>query len=355
MGPETIYANWRPEHNARYPFSTPAKIFISDLDLTLESLLSSRTFGMARSRAKERVIEAIEEGKVGGKWTSPDTPDPKRLNEIISYPLARMIVSCISDEFLIRRYALAEAENVSAFLKNEDDHDILFAVGKELGLDGEKKENKITVGFHDFIEITKDMSAVDWKLVNQDLRQGMVYLDKSKFIRLVKERVYHEILKDLPISVNADIEESLSGIIDDVIAKLEKMKDKFVDRDLGEVEEGLFPPCIKGLIKKQAEGQNLSHEARFALTSFLHKIGFDEDQIIAIFSRSPDFRVDLASYQIEHIIGKVSSTEYTPPGCGYMKTGGICFKPDSLCGTEWMNHPLTYYSYKKKHESEEKD
>ncbi len=354
MGPERIDTDWRPEHNARYPFSQNAKNLISDLNVTLDSLLSSRTFGVARSRAKERVIEAIEEGKIGGKWAYSDTSDSKRLNEIISYPLARMIVSCIDDGFLHRRYALAEAENVSSFLENEE-AEVVFAVARELGLDAKKVESKITVDFLDFIEITKDISAVEWKLVNQDLREGRVYLDKHKFIRLLKERTYHEVLKDLPIEVNTEIESSLSGIVDDVMSKLEEMKDKFVDRDLGEIEEGLFPPCIKELIKKQAEGQNLSHEARFALTAFLHKIGFDEEQIMAIFSKSPDFRIDLARYQIEHVIGKVSSTEYTPPGCDYMKTGGLCFKPDELCGAEWMSHPLTYYSYKKRHESEEKD
>lgn len=348
MGSDKISVEWRPEHNARYPFSNQAKEFISQHDLTLESILTSRTFGMARNRAKERVIEAIEEGRIGGKWASRDAHPSNQLTEIVSYPIARMIVSCVDDEFLHRRYALAEAENVSSFLHNEDDMDLVLGVGNELGLAGSTVGKEMTVNFLEFIDITRDMSAKEWKLVNQDLRGGRVHLVPSKFIRLLKEKAFQEVLKDLPLEVNQDIKRALSGILQDVTEKLEVLKEKFVDQDLGEVEEGLFPPCIKELIKKQAEGKNLSHEARFALTAFLHKIGFNQEQIIAIFSRSPDFRVDLASYQIEHVIGKVSSTEYTPPGCGYMKTGGICHKPDDLCGADWMTHPLTYYSYKKK-------
>ncbi len=348
MAQASAHEDWRKWHSARYLFSERTKHFISELDIDLEKLLNSITFGVARSRAKERVIEAIIQGKVGGKWTSQDTPASNMMNEILSYPLARMIVSCIDDEYLNRRYALAEAENAAYYLQNEDDIEVVFTVGRELGLKADKEGGSIAVPFEDFVETTKDMSAKEWKLVNQDLRDGMIYLDKRRYIRILKEKIYHSIVKDLPVAVNKDIQGSLSGMVADVEVKLDELKDTFVEHDLGEVEEGAYPPCIKGLIKEQAGGKNLSHEARFALTSFLHTIGFDEEQIIAIFSKSPDFRLDLARYQIEHVIGKISSTEYTPPGCAYMKTGGLCKKPDSLCGTDWMNHPLTYYSYKKK-------
>ncbi len=125
------------------------------------------------------------------------------------------------------------------------------------------------------------------------------------------------------------------------------------DVDMGEVETELFPPCIKKLLAGQKEGENLSHEGRFSLTAFLKKVGLSEDEIIDIFREAPDFDVEMASYQIQHIIGEISGTEYTPPGCDTMKTNGICFNPDSLCEQEWMKHPLSYYSIKKKNQGEE--
>jgi DNA primase large subunit len=74
----------------------------------------------------------------------------------------------------------------------------------------------------------------------------------------------------------------------------------------------------------------------------------NNEQILALFSTSPDFREDLASYQIDHITGRSSGLEYLPPECRTMKTNGVCFNPDSLCKREWMTHPLTYYRVKGK-------
>ena len=63
--------------------------------------------------------------------------------------------------------------------------------------------------------------------------------------------------------------------------------------------------------------------------------------------------MEKARYQVEHITGKTSGTEYTPPGCDTMKSNSICFNPDSLCNKEWMNHPLSYYRIKGKKKREE--
>ena len=53
--------------------------------------------------------------------------------ELLSYPLARMIVSCINDDYPIRRYALAEAKAVHESLGTEP-RDFLIAMGQEFGM-----------------------------------------------------------------------------------------------------------------------------------------------------------------------------------------------------------------------------
>jgi DNA primase large subunit len=105
---------------------------------------------------------------------------------------------------------------------------------------------------------------------------------------------------------------------------------------------------MKELLDMMKKGQNVPHVGRFALTSFLHTIGMSNDEIIAVFSSSPDFKEQLARYQIDHITGKSSGVEYLPPECSTMKTQGVCFNPDSLCKRKWLHHPLTYYSAKGK-------
>jgi DNA primase large subunit len=103
---------------------------------------------------------------------------------------------------------------------------------------------------------------------------------------------------------------------------------------------------MRRLLSMAQMGENIPHQGRFALTSFLHTLGMSADDIIRLFSLSPDFDPKKSRYQVEHITGVISSTEYTPPECSTMKTYGICFDPDDLCKREWMTHPLKYYRTK---------
>ncbi len=271
--------------------------------------------------------------------------------ELFSYPIARMLVSSLEDDYLLRRYTLGEAERVSEELSRESGEKILqFA--STLDLDVDKREDALSIHFTDYLESTERLRSPKWKLVNQDLREGRVYLGKRRFVRILKEKVSSVISEGLPAPTSDMILEKFDTELQEIKEELERVRTEIEDVDMGEVEIELFPPCIKKLLAGQKQGENLSHEGRFALTSFLKKVGLSEEEIIDIFREAPDFDVDMASYQIQHIIGDISGTEYTPPGCDTMKTNGICFDPDSLCEQEWMTHPLSYYSIKKKNEKD---
>jgi DNA primase large subunit len=68
------------------------------------------------------------------------------------------------------------------------------------------------------------------------------------------------------------------------------------------------------------------------------------EEIYRVFGDVPDFAADVTRYQIEHITGTSSPTEYTPPECSTMKSYGICPGPDRICLT--IKHPLSYYRIK---------
>jgi len=74
----------------------------------------------------------------------------------------------------------------------------------------------------------------------------------------------------------------------------------------------------------------------------------DSSDILEAFSTAPDFDTSKSEYQIKHITGESSGTEYSTPECSTMKSYGICFDPDELCGRDWMKHPLSYYRAKGK-------
>ena len=105
---------------------------------------------------------------------------------------------------------------------------------------------------------------------------------------------------------------------------------------------------MRKLLEMIRAGENVPHSGRFALVAFLHTLGMDSEEILRTFSTSPDFDESKSRYQIQHISGEISGTEYTPPECSTMKSYGICFDPDDLCAREWMTHPLKYYRAKGK-------
>ncbi len=98
------------------------------------------------------------------------------------------------------------------------------------------------------------------------------------------------------------------------------------------------------LLEMTRVSENVPHSGRFALVAFLHTLGMDSDEILQTFSTAPDFDESKSRYQVDHITGEISGTEYTPPECSTMKSYGICFNPDGLCRK--IKHPLSYYRAK---------
>jgi len=352
---DTDELSWSLEKMSRYPFFEDSKKYIKKEGPSIDELLNDRMWGMVRIRGKERVLEAVENREVKIKNMSEEIDYEI---ELFSYPVSRILVSCVAEPYLVRRYCLGEANRMHQELSKESGANLL-KISKEIGIEKieelDRGKYDFKMYFVDFLENTNNLKAKEWKLINQDVRNGYVYLDKKKYIRILKERIYEMISKGLPRPINDTLTSRFESEIKEIKHLLEETKSDIEEVDMGKVEFDLFPPCIQKLISLQNEGENLSHEARFAVTSFLHKVGLSEDEIISVFSKAPDFKEDLAKYQIEHIIGDLSGTEYMVPNCNTMKTNGICYNPDSLCEQEWMKNPLIYYSFKKRKSTEESE
>lgn len=317
---------------ATYPFTSDATAYVMNLEIPIPHLLEKRAYARARRRGMDRVIQAIE----GGIKSNAEIPSEL---ELLSYPIARMIVSCIDDDYLIRRYALAEAKAVHESLRTEP-RDFLVATGQEFGMHPTPSDQGFKMHFAEYVRYANRMHDPIWKLVNRRLYHGSVLLSLREFRRLLQEAIRDHIHQDLPLGVPPEICDALSQYIAGVRESLGARKTEFEIE--GAVEPDAFPPCIAHAIGMLQAGANLPHSARFAATSFLLNIGMGVDGIIHIFGGSPDFDETRTRYQVEHISG----SEYTAPGCDTMKTYGNCAGADGLCAR--IKHPLNYYRIKKK-------
>lgn len=333
---------------ALYPFITEASTYVSGLGFSLERLINSRAMGAARSRGVERILQALK-----GEIHKPQllvSDESKILIELLSYPFSRILVSCIGDNFLIRRYALAEAVSCYDLLRFGSS-DFLCSIASDFHVDVLISDNEFDIHFTDYISLASSMKALEWKLVNRKLQKGHVYITKEELARLLQEAIRDRIQSSLPLNVPEDICQMCTPYISPVQVELQEMKETFGSGDFGAVESNMFPPCMVHAISNVRAGVNLAHSMRFALTSFLRNVGMSVDDIVAMFNVSPDFDMEKTRYQIEHISGS-SGTEYKPPSCSTMRTYGNCYGADELCSR--IKHPLNYYRRKTwfKHKNE---
>ncbi|MCA1814187.1 MAG: DNA primase large subunit PriL [Halobacteriales archaeon] len=327
---------------ARYPFLPGAAEHVEQAGPKLEELLFDRAYARVRERGLERVERAMREAEIPAATVASD---PEALVELLSYGVGRMVVACMGMPYAARRSAMAEAKLAHARLLQEDEAAVRLVAGT-LGL----KLNGGAVHVADFLKHSVAFKEEAWKLVNQPLRAGYVELDKQKLARLCQEAVRQRVELAGSREPSAEMERAFGEHVPGLRKLAEEQLAKFQGGDLGPVRLELLPPCMARLLAQLQQGVNVPHTGRFAVTSFLHTIGMGSEEIMRLFAQAPDFKEELTRYQVEHITGKSSGTEYTPPGCGSMVTWGICPMEekaredrDPICVKPRMTHPLIYY------------
>ena len=330
---------------ALFPYLGESATYLRSLGISLSDLLRDEAYRRPRARGFERVRVAMEKGEKDLPRDPPLTKDEEILTEILSYPISRMIVSCVADQYLIRRYALMEAVRAQLHLEREDPA-FIVSLARDLGLDLAAHDGGFRVHFTDFLKHTSAMRDKGWKLINQVVDAGHVRLSRERTIRLLRNAVQGRIESELPRPVNEEILSALRPQTQDLKALLASRKERFKAEELGTASITRFPPCMYNILAAIQNHENVPHTGRFAIVTFLHHIGLSNEEVFKVFGDVPDFAADVTRYQIEHITGTISATEYSTPECATMKSYGLCPGGDLLCHQPWMKHPLTYYRRK---------
>ncbi len=319
--------------SVKYPFSSQTKDLAKWINFDFSDV-EPRLL----DRAKARAIQGIESGHTN---VETNTRSEKiMISEILSYPLAKIIVAKTKDRFLIQKYAEAESRSFKNFLMKESP-DIISVLSKDFGFNVNDK----SISFVDYLRyLPRDD---EFKLVNSQLQNGQVKVKKEIIANLLPEKLRAQLEKDLKQVPN------VPGLFDTYANEVAKEvnREKAFQRkeDYGEVEAGLFPPCIKCLIQDSQSGEPMAHQPRFVLATFLVNIGMPVEQIAELFVNTPNFNEKKTRYYIEYTMGKRGSgTKYSPPSCEKMIFYGLCKNKDQIC--KYVKHPLSYYSRKKKTE-----
>jgi DNA primase large subunit len=326
------------EDFAKYPFLKQASKQIEELQFTIGTLSSEKPIF---DRAQNRVEKAILEVSTG-------EPIRDKKAEISSFAAALILVIATKNSWIKKRYALAVAKTAHAQLLCEKKEKI-FAVAKDFDWDiGEGivgKDFRLCFGF--YLKNAAHMHGSEWKLVNQIMDRGMVYLNKDKVVRLLQEEVKNRVEKRLDVSEIKNLPDEITLIADGLTKLAQEIMGQEIEEMPKVVVQAAFPPCINALYTDAAQAHHLSHIGRFTLTSFLVNIGITPEGLNDMFKTFSDYNERLTRYQIEHIAGeRGSGTKYTCPQCSVLQTHGVCKNRDDLC--RWIYHPLAYYKRKQK-------
>jgi DNA primase large subunit len=279
-----------------------------------------------RARAQERVLEAIERGERG---VLPKLDNP--WVELLSFPLSRALALYVEDDWLRRRWALAEAARVERLLHGESDEVLLYVIN-DLGLKTKKIEDgKWVMHFSQYLHLSRRLGTEPrWKLVNRLMDKGLVTLTQPEVIRLVREWLYDSFTQTKPLPTNWHPEEAKA-----VKEALQKRAAKTV----APAPSKEWAPCMVALRNRVAD---IGHFGLFALAAYMAQKGYEVKEIVDVLRVRSDFDEKIARYQVEHIAGQRGSrVKYRPPSCQSMKTHGLCIEDGKHCPNNIKN-PTQY-------------
>jgi len=331
--------------HARYPFLSTAREAVREADVDVAAVVSREG---DRHPAVERAVERVRRALMDGTVRPPE--DGRRWGtsaELLSYPVARLLVSLLDAPGAVDKYARAEADTAYDTFTYDFDHqddrtretislDALLA-DFDLGDDVEQRREGYGVAVGTYLSLAADLPAYEWRLASRRLADGRVTVSESELHELLREAVERRVVSDLPLDVP---EEFAAGLADEVDELESSFTDADFSHDIDTLAPSLFPPCMQALVEQARGDAALPSHSWFSLAAFLTGIGLDADDVLSFCEVDSPSLADRLRYRVERLADE-GSAQYAPPSCATMEAYGDCVDRDGRCET--ITHPMAYY------------
>ncbi|MCX8158241.1 MAG: hypothetical protein N3D73_01090 [Candidatus Diapherotrites archaeon] len=254
------------------------------------------------------------------------------LDHILAYPLAKIYVSIIANEELYTRFAKYIAKRTYDNLTNNNFSEV-FDLAYDLNIEFSTKNDFVVIPLFSFLKVDCFDNDNSFKLVNQRLDAGNVYLSREKFAKFLSNHIFSELLNTLPCSVDglpSSLKEEANSIRNDIFSR----KYKISFNKIQNIYPNAFPACYRELYFSLLSGSNLTHIARFYLAVFLAAVGMKKESIIELFKNAPNYNETKTKYHVDRIFSK---KRFLPPSCAKLREYGLC---KDNCN---VKNPIVYY------------
>jgi DNA primase large subunit len=280
-------------------------------------------------------------------------PSERLEEEVFSFYAAALLDGASGNRWVVSRLALAESERAYTILLELPDETVA-AIGQMAGITSLRFSPRaysepigvvavtpiyrvfgFYVDFLDYIVHGKRLLGDDkWQPVNLPVKNGIVYMDKQRAVRLIKEALMTYIEEKIIAYASSLARDEMTPVIGKHLERLQELIAKAtrprtragrVELPKGVIVEEAFPPCMKDIYIRARRGEHLSHHERFAIATFLLNIGADVDAVVDVFRNMPDFKEKITRYQVEHLAGlRGSGKKYNTYSCEKMRSLGLC-------------------------------
>jgi DNA primase large subunit len=363
----------------RYPWLPSLKKYYSDIASKeplnfINEIFTSNRFKDLKIKVLNIFNDAFNNIEQISDYTFDNT-------NIYIYLILKILLYILDNKILSNRVANIYSKTTYNELNKENEYN-LYYIYKDLDLEVIYEENQIIfkkiivkdqqevyktnfkISYIDYLKLASNLKDEYRKLVNNALVNGYVYIKPKNINRLLQEHVRMKLL-----SQNAEDSAALNKFKEKLF-KVHEFKDLYAsitelwDSKKEEFEHTIditfkeskdtsevFPPCVKEILLKAREGQNLIHTERLFILWILNALKYPEEEIINIFSTLPDFNREKTAYQVKYAIKK----GYTPYSCKSLKSYALCMAnkyDDKLClegyssKQKQISHPLFYIQYK---------
>ena len=371
----------RHELVQHYPWLPSLENLYPDIALKDPNEFISDIFSYNPQKIQERILAFFK-----ASFDNLEQIDDYKIDElnIHVYLIIKILLYLLDDKSISNRIANLYSKVTYSELVKEDDA-YLYDICKDLNLDllyyqvpvkygiiitkdqQEDLYSNFRIHYTDYLRLAVNLIDDFRKLINNPLSEGYVFIQKRNLSRLLQEFVREKFfLKDGDdkSSIEALKKKLLkikefNELHERILANWELKKEDFEYSIEFKSVEGSeistnFPPCIKEILSKIQEGQNLIHNERLFIVWFLIAVNYQVDTIINLFSSMPDFNREKTAYQVKYAKKKM----YTPYKCSTLKSFNLCmakkFK-DKLClegflsrklnEQKFITHPLFYVKF----------